>query len=372
MIERLLLLFTCCMLLHADVLADTFGNGVNEFTIEFVTVPGGNVADDTGYGAVPYDYQMAKHEISRVMIENHNAQSSGPVIDMYNMTSFGGNGPNIPATGISWNEAARFVNWLNTSSGHPPAYKFTTMGKEDDITPWQVGDPGYNGDNPFRNSQAKYCLPSEDEWYRAAFFDPLANSGTGGYWDYAIGSNAVPTAVSSGTSGYSVVYAQTLSNGPAIVTSAGGISPLGTMAQNGNAIEWTETSFSGVNDGGANTRVVRGGYWSDTSAFLLPTNRFEVEPLGTTLVYGFRVASVTTSAPSIFEMSNLQHTEAGVVADIVSTPGNVDIYRSTDLSDYGESPIQSDVTPGDSVIIDSSPPADRAFYIMVPTGDPAP
>lgn len=25
---------------------------------------------------------------------------------------------------VTWNEAARFVNWLNTSSGYHPAYKF--------------------------------------------------------------------------------------------------------------------------------------------------------------------------------------------------------------------------------------------------------
>jgi sulfatase modifying factor 1 len=33
-------------------------------------------------------------------------------------------GPNKPATNISWKEAARFVNWLNTSTGGFAAYKF--------------------------------------------------------------------------------------------------------------------------------------------------------------------------------------------------------------------------------------------------------
>ena len=36
-------------------------------------------------------------------------------------------GANKPATSVSWNEAARFVNWLNTSRGHPPAYKFNSQ-----------------------------------------------------------------------------------------------------------------------------------------------------------------------------------------------------------------------------------------------------
>ena len=40
----------------------------------------------------------------------------------------GGNGPNKPAAGISWLEAAKFVNWLNKSTGHTPAYKFGAGG----------------------------------------------------------------------------------------------------------------------------------------------------------------------------------------------------------------------------------------------------
>jgi len=34
-------------------------------------------------------------------------------------------GVDKPATSVSWNEAARFVNWMNTSSGYSAAYKFT-------------------------------------------------------------------------------------------------------------------------------------------------------------------------------------------------------------------------------------------------------
>ena len=49
-------------------------------------------------------------------------------------TVTGGPRPAMPATGISWNEAARFVNWLNVSQGHPVAYKFHS----------QPGDPGYH------------------------------------------------------------------------------------------------------------------------------------------------------------------------------------------------------------------------------------
>ena len=96
------------------------------------------------------------------------------------MTSFGGNGVNKPAFGVSWNEAARFVNWLNVSTGHSPAYKFTTNGTNDNLALWNVGDAGYNASNRFRNANARYFLPDENEWYRAAYYDPTAQV----YWDF--------------------------------------------------------------------------------------------------------------------------------------------------------------------------------------------
>ena len=50
------------------------------------------------------------------MIEKANAEG-GLEITLRDMTDVGGNGPNQPAQGPGWNQAARFVNWLNTSRG---------------------------------------------------------------------------------------------------------------------------------------------------------------------------------------------------------------------------------------------------------------
>ena len=49
--------------------------------------------------------------------------------------------------------------------------------------------------NLFRNRQAKYFLPSANEWYKAAYYDPVV----GVYWDYPTGSNSPPVAVPGGT-----------------------------------------------------------------------------------------------------------------------------------------------------------------------------
>jgi formylglycine-generating enzyme required for sulfatase activity len=182
------------------------------------------------------------------------------------------------------------VNWLNTSNGHSPAYNFTSGGANDNITLWGVGDAGYDPANPFRNSNAYYFLPSEDEWYKAAYYDPNANGGTGGYWDYATGSNSAPTAVPGGTSG--AVYGQFFATGPALVTDAGGLSPYGTMAQNGNVWERGESGFTAPNDSAGESRVVRGGSWGNNSFYLQSSDRGFTSPSFEIGLIGFRVAAV--------------------------------------------------------------------------------
>ena len=119
--------------------ADTFGSGDNTFEIEFVTIGDpGNPADTTGdpnpAGSVDYVYSMGKYEVSRDMVEKASAEGGlGLTLDPMDFVT-GGPRPDMPATGVSWNEAARFMNWLNTSQGFPAAYKFST----------QPGEPGYD------------------------------------------------------------------------------------------------------------------------------------------------------------------------------------------------------------------------------------
>ena len=75
---------------------------------------------------------------------------------------------------------------------------------------WQQG-----GENLYRHKDAKYFLPSEDEWYKAAYYDPnKGGAGVGGYWDYATGSDSAPTAVASGTGAGTAVYVPDFRNRP--------------------------------------------------------------------------------------------------------------------------------------------------------------
>lgn len=286
-------------LLAAPVSADIFGSGPNQFSINFVTIgTPGNPADTNGRGAVGTKYRMGVNEVSRGMIDAYNALGGGPAVTMSDMASLGGNGTNRPATGVSWNEAARFVNWMNTSRGFSAAYKFTTGDANDNVVQWAVGDVGYNASNPFRNSNAYYYMPDLNEWYKAAYYDPNAAGGAGAYWNFATGSDTNPTAVASGTASGSAVYAQSFSTGPADITNAGGLSPYGTMAQNGNVYEWTE-SYN-TQSGGEVWRAYTGGTWNMTASVVATTTLYTA---ANSDFYnrGFRVAAVPE--PSGFLMA---------------------------------------------------------------------
>ena len=270
----------------------TFGSGANTFNMEFVTIGNpGNAADTTGApnsaGAVGYTYGIGKFEVSEDMINKYNALNPGLQI------SKDTRGTNKPATRVSWNEAARFVNWLNTSTGNQAAYKFTTSGVNDDIALWQSGDAGYDELNPYRNSLAKYFLPSYNEWYKAAYYNPTNST----YYNFANGSDTAPTAVASGTGNNTAVYNQSFSQGPADVTNAGGLSPYGVMGLGGNVFEWEESSDNLLNSSGSSSRGIRGGLWISNSSNLSSSTRNNGDPYDESFNVGFRVASLPSSAP---------------------------------------------------------------------------
>jgi Sulfatase-modifying factor enzyme 1 len=268
--------FFLILALSTPAYGDTFGSGANTFDIDFTTIGSPGNADDPAtdpipsfrWGSVPYVYQIGTFEISEQMIDKVNAMSAaeGKPLNL----GHDNRGANKPATSISWNEAGRFINWLNTSTGNPPAYRFGFQPGEpnynpnQNFSPWLPFHAGYNPNNIVRNSLAKYFLPSVDEWHKAAFYDPSTST----YYGFATGSNSAPTPVASGTAANTAVYGQLVTASPADITLAGGLSAYGTMAQGGNVNEWDETEVDLVNDGSSPLRGWRGG-----SALHLPCCR---------------------------------------------------------------------------------------------------
>jgi formylglycine-generating enzyme len=268
----------------------TFGSGGNTFNMEFVTIGNaGNAADTNGApnpaGAVAYEYGLGKFEVSEDMIEKFNASQSLYITQDSRGTA-------MPATNVSWNEAARFVNWLNTSTGGFAAYNFTTGGVNDNIAVWTVSDTAdYDAANPYRSKRSTYVLPSYNEWYKAAYYDP-ANST---YYQHATGSDTNPTDVASGTDAGTAVYFR--QSGPADVDQAGGLSPYGVMGLGGNVHEWEESSLDLANSSGSSSRGARGGFWYDGSHDLLSSARGDIDPSYEFEGIGFRVASLSSDAP---------------------------------------------------------------------------
>jgi hypothetical protein len=283
----------------------SFGSGVNQFRMDFVTIGNpSNSADFTGLpnpaGSVGYTYDIGKFEVSRDMVNKYNATVGTMKITLGDMTNHGGNGINKPATGVSWNGAARFVNWLNTSTGGFAAYNFTTFGINDNITPWTASETlDYDASNPYRSRRATYVLPSYNEWYKAAFYDPNKTTGSDKYWNFATGSDAAPTPVAWGTTPGTAVISQPYTQGPANVTQAGGLSPYGVMGLGGNVWEWEETSSDLANSVGSSFRGIRGGVWVGDSGILSSSTRDSTIPNNDSFNIGFRVASLSSSSDPV-------------------------------------------------------------------------
>lgn len=260
--------------------ADTFGTGTNSFTIDFVSVgDAGNTKEkETGFGAVSYDFRMGSYEISQAMVKK--ATNSGlehviPSVDNLDAQ---------PAGKLSWYEAAAFVNWLNVSTGHQAAYDLTWDGSAWTMSLWSSGD-AWQGDNKYRHKDAYYFLPSEDEWFKAAYY---SGSGTN-YWTYPTASDTAPTPTAGGTASGTAVYGQSdFSN----IDNSGGLSFYGTRGQGGNAWEWTESASDMSYTNPAANRTVRGGNYNspavDLSNGTRSANAVDLEANS----IGFRIASI--------------------------------------------------------------------------------
>jgi len=268
----------------AGSLIETFGSGANQFSMEFVEIGNANNAPDTnGKGSVSYVYNIGKYEVSRDMIDKANSEANLGITYIPSLSDT----PTKPATGITWVEAAKFVNYLNTSTGGTAAYKFSG----NTFQLWSSGDSGYDSTNLFRNSLSKFVLPNENEWVKAAY------GGPDGTWNLYPTGDSTPTSVTSGTLLNTAVYGQ---NGVADVNNAGALSRYGTMAQGGNVFEAIENAVDGSNNLANEDRMTRGGSIYESVGYLSSGVYFGLRPTSTGGDFGLRVASVPE--PSAFSL----------------------------------------------------------------------
>ncbi len=281
--------------------ADIFDEGgANEFTIDFVNISGdASSANGTYIGASrpegftdpANDYRMGTYEITYDQWDKF-VNSYGTVTgsdgfinpgDAYNSSPHF-TGTNVPTNMISWYEAAQFINYLNTSTDHTAAYKFTgTQGTGDyALGVWESGDAGYDSTNPYRNSNAYYFMPTEDEWVKAAYWNGTSLQ------TYASVGNLTPTQ--SGWNFYDGEFA-TDPSGPWDVGS-GSEELNGTFDMMGNVFELMESPFSSGDYLSGSGRIFRGGSFSGNDFGLSSSYRGYGDPYVEFTTGGFRVASV--------------------------------------------------------------------------------
>src|SRR5262249_12950750 len=101
------------------------------------------------------------------------------------------NSGSLPITYVGWGEAARFTNWLQNGQPTGAEGPGTTETGAYTLNP----NPATELYNETRNAGATVFLPSEDEWYKAAYYNPATHS----YNQYPFSSNATPISASPGS-----------------------------------------------------------------------------------------------------------------------------------------------------------------------------
>ena len=301
---------------------------------------GNVIAKPEGAGAVGYVYEMGKYEVTQGQYTEflnavgatdkyglyHPAMYDDPFFDdnktttMISQSGVSGSftyaahptAVNRPVNFVSWGDAARFANWMH--NGQP-------SGAQDNSTT-EDGSYFLNGMNlnselanvPRKASGATWVIPSEDEWYKAAYHK---NDGvTDNYWDMPMQNDLDPapphdpgedpnnpvytggsditeeTNPGNNQNHWTSVDADPI-DGLWRVTNVGqfdqSVSAYGTFDQAGNVFEWNEAMEVGGNGRGTRGQGFGSGAGHNSSArsnwygFVAKTDRAD---------FGFRLAKV--------------------------------------------------------------------------------
>lgn len=300
----------------------------------------GNLADPmTGYGEVSAPFRISKSEVTVdqyvaflnaiAAVPKHAAISDlwapemisekedpGPLIarsgagtttDPYRYSVvpsllWGPHAGKRPIAWVTWFDAARFANWMHhgaTANSDTETGAYTLINHQTKGT-------------VIRNPDARWWIPSENEWYKAAYYDPNKPGGAG-YWSYPTRSDVAPRDVRlilqqahemisppAPAANFNEVYAALRRDKGGVLTPVCAYAnedprldsrgPWGTCDQAGSLWEWTEGTY------GPQNKIVRGGSWGPGLTPPLKTKHRDYGLMGTDGFYrdddtGFRLAT---------------------------------------------------------------------------------
>jgi len=186
-----------------------------------VTYPGNGNDPLYGHGCTPYSFEIGKYEITNLQYAdflNAVASKSDPFQLFHEDMQLGVVGgidrrknddefvysakagwEDRPVTYLSWYMLARMANWYHYGKPRTGRSELgTTEGTESrgayDTRAFPIAPEvpvEVSKLPPMRNRGAKFWIPSNDEWYKAAYFDPL-KPGERKYWDYPLMTDNSP------------------------------------------------------------------------------------------------------------------------------------------------------------------------------------
>ena len=241
----------------------------NNQYIEFLNAKDPTAANTLGL----WNTNMGKVSLGGIRIFDFNPPGS-----KYGLIS--GDRGDYPVNYETWYDAVRFANWMNNGQGNGSTETgaYTLLGGT--ATP-------SNGASITRNAGATIFLPSESEWYKAAYNNPGGST----YNLYPTSSSLVPTASAPTGLANHVNYNNAVGNFTDVGAYTGTTSPYGAFDMGGNISQWNEALAFGS---GGLARVIRGGAFVDTNATALQSSNRNVNnrPTNENGGIGFRVANI--------------------------------------------------------------------------------
>ncbi len=246
----------------------------------------GNKSDATGYGGVAHVYKIGKYEVTNAeYCEFLNAVAKSDTRDLYDPRMAdeyggidrGGNAGSFtytvksgmskkPVGYVTWESCLRYINWLTNGPSSTETEKGTYDLKSGTIKLPNHGELA-------KGETVTWVMPTENEWYKAAYYDPK-KSGGAGYWQYP-------------GKGYTAPAANINSNTPNDGGShTAALTAYGTYDQGGNQWEYNESRFD-------DKVGLRGGSWyiNDNEGYMDAFTRYDVYSAKWPH-YGFRVAAL--------------------------------------------------------------------------------